>query len=160
MYLSNDLYKSHYYTIVCRISLMQKYLDFNYLTEIWNICDFASVIHKQWIKEKYTNHLRQNIYKINICTYYSHRHTRRVTKKKGILGVTKKCILGILDVIDFEKSIVARNKIFFDGHDYKIYIMGHHIHTISWTLYHIDLVYLSYEVYLFHFSCEIVLLRC
>jgi len=27
--------------------------------------------------------------------------------------------------------MITSNKIFYDGHNYKIYIMAHHIHTIS-----------------------------
>ena len=34
------------------------------------------------------------------------------------------------NVVNFMKPILASNKIFYDGHDYKIYIMAHHIHTI------------------------------
>jgi len=44
--------------------------------------------------------------------------------------------------IDFGKPIIANNKIFCDGHNYKIYIRTHHIHTISWSPCHLNLVYL------------------
>jgi len=39
----------------------------------------------------------------------------------------------MINFIEFRKPILAINKIFYDAHDYKIYIMVHHIHTISWA---------------------------
>ena len=33
--------------------------------------------------------------------------------------------------IDFRKPIIASNKMFYDDHNYKIYIMANHIHIMA-----------------------------